>query len=460
MVAVKYNGKLIYAEKGQLLSEILMRNGANTEHLCGGKGICKKCTVLVNGKKELSCKYKIESDITVEDISDENIFSVIGADEAGEKTENMCLCLDIGTTTLAIALVSLDDKSIVKVATANNPQRVYGADVISRIEYCTENGVSQLQKALASGINSMTEQFGAGFVPRMYVSGNTAMLHTFLGEDCSSIGTAPYKARFLDGKAVEATACGIKSVGEIVTLPCVHAFVGADVVAGLGYIGLPPKNKYNLLIDLGTNAEIVLFSERDFLCTSAAAGPCFEGANISCGMSAVDGAICSYAKGRIKTIGNKTPVGLCATGLVDVISTLVSDGIIDETGYTEEEFEIVQNVVLTQADVRAYQVAKSAVYSGVVTLIKEKGLDMSDVDTVYIAGGFSSAFNIENAVKTGLLPQEFSEKCVAVSNSSLLGTIQYACNPKELSGITENARYFDLSSSCFFSELFIENMNF
>lgn len=460
VVEIKYNGKLFCGEKGQYLSEVLMQNTAKTEHLCGGKGICKKCTVMVNGKEELSCKYKIEFDITVEDVFKEGIFSVTGVQETENATGNMCLCLDIGTTTLALALVSLDNKSVVKVLTATNPQRVYGADIISRIEYCTKNGIKQLQKTLVAEINSMIEKLNTDFVQCMYVAGNTTMLHTLLGEDCSSIGVAPYKASFLGKRAVDAKDCCIENVGEIVALPSIHAFIGADILAGIGYVGLPCENKYNLLVDLGTNAEIVLFSRNELLCTSAAAGPCFEGANISCGMSAVEGAICSYGKGKIKTIGNKMPIGLCGTGLVDVISTLLSDGAIDETGYMEEDFEITQDIILTQKDIREFQVAKSAVYSGILTLMREKAVDSSDIDTVYISGGFSGALNIESATKTGLLPQELTAKCVAVENSSLLGTIQYALEGKGLVGITENARYFDLSTSSDFSELFIKNMQF
>ena len=461
MYKVKLMGKEFYAESGSLLSELLMQNGVKIEHLCGGKGICKKCTVLVNGKKELSCRYKIESDITVEKLSEENIISVSGAEETGVKTANMRLCLDIGTTTLAIALVSLDNKSVIKVITANNPQRVFGADVISRIAYCTKNGIGQLQKTLVAEINSMVERIGAGFIPRMYASGNTTMLHTLLGEDCSSMGIAPYKAQFLESKIVNAITCGIKNAGEIITLPCVHAFVGADIVAGISYVGLPRENKYNLLIDLGTNAEIVLYSQAEALCTSTAAGPCFEGVSISCGMSAIEGAICSYGKGKIKTIGNKMPVGLCGTGLVDVVAELLKDETIDETGYMEDDFEIAQGIVLTQEDVREYQAAKSAVSSGIITLIKEKEISEDDVDAVYISGGFSYALNIENAVKTGLLPLELAKKCVSVSNSSLLGTVQYALSESnDLTQITKNARYFDLSTSKCFSEHFIENMMF
>lgn len=460
MVEIRYNGKLCYGEKGQLLSDILMKSGKGAEHLCAGRGVCKKCAVKVNGQVVLSCQYKVQSDITVESLSQGEIFSLTGAVETGERTENMCLCLDIGTTTLALGFVSLDGKSIVKVITATNPQRAFGADVISRIDYCTKNGVEALQKAVIKQINSMIDELCEAPVEKMYVAANATMLHILSGEDCSSIGVAPYNAVFLEKRVMQAQSVGIKNVEEIEILPSVHSFVGADIVAGINFAGFPSRNKYNLLVDLGTNAEIALYSETHTVCTSAAAGPCFEGANISCGMSAVNGAIYSYKKGNTKTIGGEAPTGVCGTGLVDIIAELLKDGTIDETGYMEEDFELAAGVVLTQGDVRQYQLAKSAVYSGIITLLREQGVTFENIENVFVSGGFSAELNIENAVRTGLLPEELADKCRAVNNSCLLGTVKYALEGSNLEAITENGAYIDLSSVNGFSDLFIENMMF
>ena len=221
------------------------------------------------------------------------------------------------------------------------------------------------------------------------------------------------------------------------------------------------SGKHDLLIDLGTNAEVVLFSEKDALCTAAAAGPCFEGANISCGMSATAGAISAYGEDGIKTIADAKPLGICGTGLVDVIAVLLERGEIDETGFMEcESYTLSEGVTLEGGDVRQYQLAKSAVNSAILTLMKLKNVGFEDISNMYISGGFSAKINIKNAVKTGLLPKELESKCVTLNNSSLLGAVKYAFEQNELSCLLDGARYIDLSSDPDFSELFIENMMF
>ncbi len=459
MRKIKIDGEIIFAEDGELLSDILIKNGKAHEHPCGGRGTCGKCFVFVDGKKKFSCQYRIKSDIEVVIPEKSEILSVTGAEESGNITENMCFVLDIGTTTLALALVSLDEKKIIKVITRTNPQRSFGADVMTRIDYCRKNDVSELQGVLIDEVNKMIENFGIYEIDRMYVSGNTTMLHIFFGVNPSPMGTAPYSPGFLDSKQIKADK--IKSVREIISLPSFSAFVGADLVAGMNYTEMPSEGKYNLLVDLGTNAEIILCSKEKILCTSAAAGPCFEGANISCGISAVDGAISAYGKGRIETIGNKPAKGICGTGLIDIIAELISDGTIDETGFMEcEEFEIAENVSLTQGDIRQYQLAKSAICSAVLTLLKKENIDSEDIEKVYLSGGFSTKINIRNAVRTGLIPEDVKDKCVPINNSSLLGTVKYAIEQNDLTVFTEKAEYIDLSSDKYFSELFMGNMMF
>lgn len=461
MYKVKINDKIYMAEENTVLSDVLKNNNIAHEHICSGRGICKKCTVLINNKPELSCKYKITSDISVVIPEGEEIFSETGVKETANLSENCCFCLDIGTTTLALALVSLDEGKIIKVKTATNPQRIFGADVISRIDYCRKNGVKELHNTLISEINNLIASFNNKNTEVLFVSGNTTMLHLFFGIDCSSMGASPYTPAFLISKETNASELNIKGVRTIKSLPGISAFVGADIVAGLNFIGKPKNNKYNLLLDLGTNAEIVLFSDKNIFCTSAAAGPCFEGANISCGLSATNGAIYSYSKENIKVIGNTIPKGVCGTGLIDVIAVFLENNIIDKSGFLEaEEFEIANNIFIEQNDIRQYQLAKSAVYSGIITLLKEKNISYSDIDCFYISGGFSAEINFENAVKTGLLPEELKEKYVAINNSSLLGTVKYAYEKNDLSQYTEKAEYIDLSLNSFFSDEFIKNMNF
>lgn len=461
MHKITVDGKTKYVPKGTLLSDILTESGKGVEHLCGGRGTCKKCSVLVNGKEELSCQYRINSDIAVVTSYCNDIVSETGADETQLISDNLCFCIDIGTTTLALALVSLDENKIIKVITHTNPQRAFGADVMTRIDYCRKNGVSALHKSIVSKVNEMIAQFNTKNIEKLYVTGNTTMLHLFFGIDCSSMGVAPYTPTFLHGKTENGETLGVTGVKTVESLPSISAFMGADLVAGLNFADLPKQGKYSLLIDLGTNAEIILFSESSYLCTSAAAGPCFEGANISNGMSATDGAIYSYSKDEVKTIGNIPAKGICGTGLIDIIAELLKSEAIDKTGFMEcESFEISNEVCINQDDIRQYQLAKSAVYSAILTLLQTKDISFDDIEKLYISGGFSAKINIENAVRTGLLPKELSTKCIALNNSSLLGTVKFACEQNDLSEIIRNAVYVDLSANTTFSDLYIENMLF
>ncbi len=458
MHKVTINGKTEYVPHNTLLSDILNKSGAGIEHLCGGKGICKKCIVTVNGKPELSCRYRVVSNVTVYLEEKGDILSETGAYQSGTHTDNVCYALDIGTTTLALALVSLDDGKIIKVITRTNPQISFGADVMSRIEHCAKHGVEQLQKAVIGETNAMIKEIGAQ-AERMYVSGNTTMLHLFFGIDCSAMGIAPYTPSFLESRTEKAKNLKIEGIETVEALPSVSAFVGADIVAGLGLVKTPSDGRHSLLVDLGTNAEIVLFDKESALCTSAAAGPCFEGANISCGMSATEGAIYSYDNGKIQTVGNAPAKGICGTGLIDVIALFAANGTIDKTGFmANQSVEIAENVSITQEDIRQYQLAKSAVYSAIITLLKMKNTDFSNVETLYISGGFSAKIDAEKAALTGLLPKELVSKCTCLNNSSLLGTVKYAVKKDTFSRI--KAEYVDLSASPIFSDLFMENMTF
>lgn len=457
--------KTVAFDGEQLLGELLDRSKVHVDKPCGGRGACKKCTVLVNGKEELACRYVAREDATVVVPEHKDILSVTGAVETGTVTENMCLCLDIGTTTLALALVSLDEKKIIQTKTAPNPQRKFGADVISRIEHCSKNGADELQSTLIEKLKGMEAElfamYGISAIGTMYVAGNTTMLHLFFGVDCSSLGVSPYAPKFLDVKTAKGADLGFDNIGEIVALPGISAFVGADIVSGLGFVEKPQAGKYSLLIDLGTNAEIVLFNREKYLCATAAAGPCFEGANISCGMSATAGAVSRYfADGTYSVIGDAVPTGICATGLMDILAALVRNETVEESGYMEEDFFLTDAVQVTPADVREFQLAKSAVRSAVECLLKNGNVAYSDIEKLYVAGGFSAQLNIENATYLGLIPKELSDRFLPINNSSLLGVVKFACEKNDLAEIAKKAEFIDLGEDNLFSELFFANMAF
>ncbi len=461
VTVINAEDKVFYAEKGENLSDALIKNGFSHPRICGGRGTCGKCTVKVNGKIELACKYTVNGDINIEINKEDEILSESGVITENTEIFSPELVLDIGTTTIALALVDKKAKKVLRVITSNNPQRIFGADVMSRIEYSQKNGVSELTRLIREEVSRMIDEISAPEADTLHVSGNTTMLHIFAGVDPTPMGSAPYTPIFLDGRVENASVMGLSHVKKCRLLPGVSAFVGADLVAGINYVTLPEGENYRLLVDLGTNAEIILFSKDKILATAAAAGPCFEGANISCGMSATEGAIYAYDGKNIKTVGDTEPRGICGTGLVDTIAYLIKNRVIDESGYMEdEEFDICPGVTLTQSDVREYQLAKSAIYSGIITLMKKNNVPFSMIESLYISGGFATKINVENAVFTGLLPKELENVCHSVGNSSLLGTVKAVFENSDLSLITEKASYVDLASDSLFSELFIENMGF
>ena len=446
------------------LREILTQHGFFVPHPCGGKGICKKCLVTVNGQEVLACQFRLTGDATVVLPEREELVAITGGQESGHLTENVCLCLDIGTTTLALGLISLEEKCIIRTVTAPNPQRAFGADVISRIDYCTGHGAGELQAVLLQCIGRMIrtllDSFGLTCVEKMYVAGNTTMLHLFYGEDCTSLGYSPYTPVFLDKRTENAAKLGIQGVGQVISLPGISAFVGADIVAGIHCVGLPAQDKYRILLDLGTNAEIALYSGEKIFCTAAAAGPCFEGANISCGMSAGEGAVCAQSMdGVCRVIGGGAARGVCATGLIDVIANGLRRGFIDKTGYMEDDtLPVCDGVSLSDRDVREFQLAKAAIRAACECLLKQAGIGFADVEGMYIAGGFSAGLNVKNAVLLGLIPEQLQEKFRGINNASLLGTAKYAYADEVLQ--LPLAQYTDLSSDARFAELFVKHMLF
>lgn len=456
----------VYPFEGDLpLSRALQELGLMHPHPCGGRGACGKCAVILNGAAALSCRTTLSGDAHVLLPDGEALITLAGDQETGRLTPSVCLCLDLGTTTLALALVSLDEQRIIKTVCAPNPQRAFGADVISRIAHCREHGPKALNSAVLAAVQGMIDGLLAAFslrnVPLLYVSGNTTMLHLFFGVDCSAMGASPYTPAFLASRTADAASLPLRGIERAVSLPGMSAFVGADVTAGILHAGLPPEGKHHLLVDLGTNAEIALFSRESLLCTAAAAGPCFEGANISCGMSAAPGAVCAVSpQGTCSVIGGGQAKGLCATGLIDAVALGLRRELIDETGFLEETMPLCAGVSLSAKDVREFQLAKSAIRAAVDCLMRRAGVSPREIDRFFVAGGFSAGINVQNAAFVGLFDGALAEKFCGVNNASLLGCVRYACGAREEALPAAPAQVVDLAADPLFSQLFMEYMMF
>ena len=257
---------------------------------------------------------------------------------------------------------------------------------------------------------------------------------------------------------------------KVILLPCVSAYIGADITSGMYFLGKELLNRKILFIDLGTNGEIVLSDGINIYCASAAAGPAFEGASIKDGVGSIDGAICNIKIANeevtYNTINNKEPVGICGSGIIDVTAEGIKNALIDKTGKLEEKIEITKadkNICFYQKDIREIQLAKSAIHSGIKVLLDEAGIDINEVKKLYLAGGFGKHINIENACKVGIIPSTMKDRTEVVGNSSLGGAVKYLLDSNskdEVMQIINGCKYVELSMDMRFNNYFIENMGF
>jgi uncharacterized 2Fe-2S/4Fe-4S cluster protein (DUF4445 family) len=255
-------------------------------------------------------------------------------------------------------------------------------------------------------------------------------------------------------------------------LPSVSAYVGADIVAGISSI--QPIEQYSryLFLDLGTNGELALITPETIWCCATAAGPAFEGASVSCGMGGVEGAISQYSSAGYRVIGDEKPAGLCGSGLMDVVAYLVENGLADNTGFLEKEFEIVdadhsstnKSIKITQADIRQVQLAKAAIAAGISLLLKNADLAIEDINVLFLAGGFGNYLNVESAMKIGLIPPGMKDKVISLGNTAGTGAIlslnSESFETRVIPEILQRIRYVELAEDDDFPLEFAMNMNF
>jgi uncharacterized 2Fe-2S/4Fe-4S cluster protein (DUF4445 family) len=359
----------------------------------------------------------------------------IESEDAGN--EIFGLAVDLGTSTVAAELVDLRSGKALERAAAVNAQNSYGADVVSRITFAFENvdNLARLRHAAVQLINDMVGTMArrAG-IPRhriydAVIAGNTAMNHILCGVAVDTLALAPFHAVFSSLPALPASDIGLAlhPQARMYVAPNIKSFVGGDITAGLVASDFAVRPGTALYIDLGTNGEIVLKKGRDFVATSTAAGPAFEGMNISCGMLAVAGAIqgAAWDNGfKFRTVEDLPPQGVCGTGLVDVLATAVARGLLGRDGRIvgpEKRLRLTERLALTQQDVRDVQLAVAAVRSGVRLMLREFRVSVADLDRVVVAGAFGNSLDIANAVTLGLLPNVPADRIAFVGNASLAG---------------------------------------
>lgn len=509
-LVLEYNGPV-------LLSTAIREGGLPFEMPCAGSHRCGKCRVRAAGElappteeerlllergsaaagERLACMAWAQGPAEVWLAAPQELSGIVTAGrmhalERDTDAQGIGAAVDIGTTTVASYLYDRSDGRLICSGSEKNPQGSFGADVISRIEASLSGGGEALQRAVAGCLNRlverMCEQAGltADRVESLVVTGNTTMLYLLTGSPVQSLAAAPFKADRLFGCRVAASDLGLKvAPGAQVYLPrCISAYVGADITTAVLSSGMTVGEEPSLLVDIGTNGEMALYSGRELLCCSTAAGPAFEGAGIQMGMPAMAGAIDHVSFDgqalRYTVIGAGEAAGLCGSGIIDAVAALLRAGIVDETGLILQEghpftglvvelegMPAVQlpgsRVVVTQADLRAVQLAKSAICAGIETLMMHAGLPAEQLSALYLAGGFGSYIDPRSAGTIGLIPQPLLPKVQAVGNAAGMGAAMILLSRRMEEGseqIGHRARTVDLTTDPFFNDRYIEGMLF
>ena len=493
----------LQAKRGTDLLEFLRSHGYPIEAPCSGSGRCGKCKVklleqrytidsreasfLSEADKRdgiiLACYHEIDRDIDVvqklEAVETEIEGDYMSFQISSPKGKILPLVLkefgiavDIGTTTLVVSLIDLATQKTIGTKKTLNPQKAYGADVISRILYVTEHRNGVLGRVIREKIEALILELlqeadkHETDIKEIVISGNTTMIYRLLDMDPSAIAVSPFETVDMGVKECKAAEIFTEHVtAEVTLLPYRSAYVGGDIISGLYAYDIAFKKENILYVDIGTNGEMVLKTPNRLISAATAAGPAFEGANIKNGMGSVSGAICEVALSEegysIKTLGSAEPIGLCGSAIVDVTAVLMEQGFIENTGYMQDRVNISGDIWFYPEDVRQVQLAKGAITAGIDVLLMEAGLTYQDIDAFYIAGGFGSHLNIKNSSAIGLIPKALADRIVLVGNASLAGAVRFILEKEGLAqvkALVEQCEYLELSSDLRFNEFFIENM--
>ena len=404
---------------------------------------------------------KSDFKVTITYVQKQKKLTIINIEQGNKENSLYGVAIDIGTTSVVVCLVDLYSKEVVDKASSGNAQIKYGADVINRIIYSTKkNGLETLHKAIVEEtinplLKTIYERNGIDKedVVTLVAAGNTTMTSLFLGVYTDFLRQEPYIPPFLKSPKLMGENVGlfVNDSAYVYLAPSVASYVGGDITAGVLSAGIWSSEENVLFIDLGTNGEIV-FGNKDYMMSCAcSAGPAFEGGGISCGMRASAGAIEKVIIDKdtleptLKIIDECAPVGICGSGIIDLICQMITKGVIDRRGKIyrdldnkrvrfneheigeyvlafKEEFDLENDIVVNEVDIDNFIRAKGAIYSGAYTLVDSLGMDFSILDRVYIAGGIGNNLDIENSIIIGLLPDIDREKFTYIGNSSLVGS--------------------------------------
>jgi len=507
---------------GTRLLEAATLAGVALASACGGKGTCKKCQVLVgsDGRPVLACQFAVDEDIEVyvppSSTPENHQILSFGTGRSVEVCPAIPLtdrtgpvygvACDIGTTTVVAQL--LDHRSGRRLATSAtiNPQSRRGFDVISRIQYgSTDQGLQELQRLIVSCLNGLIADLcgqtrvDCQAIHELCVVGNTTMSHLFLGFPVRQLGQAPYAAFSLDAHDVPPADLGIQinPAGSIHTVENIAGFVGADTTAVAVAVDIGRADKVTLVLDIGTNGELLLAAGGRVYAASCAAGPAFEGARISQGSRALVGAIEHVAVAstdiEIGVIGNGEPRTICGSGLIDTVAVLLDLGLLDTTGRLARAARMPPGlagaiaarvldtsgwaafclawdrqgshpaVALTQADIREAQLAKAAIRAGIEMLLGRAGLGTGDIGQVLLAGAFGTTLRAAGAARIGLLPDVPLDRVKSIGNAACAGAEMILLNKDcrvKAGQLARSIQYVEIARDPAFADAYAAAMAF
>ena len=525
-VTFRPDGKQISIHAGATLLEAAGQADIILNTVCGGKGICEKCLVNLepHGQQVLACQYHIQSDITVTippgsrffeqkileygiDTKTKLRYDIYEKYKETASTKNIFgLAVDVGTTTVVAKLIDMEDGRCLATQATTNPQARYGDDVISRITYAqTDAKLAELHTVIIECINKLITQLcnqaqiDATDIYEICVVGNTTMNHIFLKLPVAQLGQAPYKAFSVDAKDLPAgeLALQINPAGNIHTVENIAGFVGSDTTAVALAVNMDSAEETMLAVDIGTNGEIVLGTKDKLYVASCAAGPALEGARISCGSRAAEGAIEAVVVNDndiiLDVIGGCAPRSICGSGLIDAVAVLLNLGIVDATGQFSKVASLKDKVpepilarmvehggqpafvlderratsderlLLTQQDIREVQLAKAAIRASIKLLQNKIGLEDSDIKQILLAGAFGNYIRKESALRIGLLPDVPPECIHFVGNAASSGAQMLLLSSQARQKARVLARkieYIEIAHEPEFQAVFADSMSF
>lgn len=470
-VTVLPENRHLIAQSGDILMSLLHSAGFSPDAPCGGNGRCGKCKVIVDGREVLACQTIVDRDMVVTlPPKERGMILADGISAILSPDCGKCLAIDIGTTTVVAYLI--ENGQILATECRKNPQGAFGADVVSRIQYARNGKNRELTATIRQCVQDMTEillsKTGKINLDRVCIVGNPAMQQLFLDLPVENLTRIPFPPLLTKAEITEAGKYISAWAGaKLLNVPDIAGYIGADTVACILATGMDRTEKLTLLVDIGTNGEMVLGNKDHMMACATAAGPALEGAGISCGMQAATGAIDHVDPDfSCHVIGESKAVGICGSGLLDAVAVALQQDLINERGRIMREDRILpltDGIFLTQEDVRQLQQAKGAIAAGIHLMAKELNVVLEDIETVYLAGAFGTYMDSRSACRIGLLPAELEDRVQPIGNAAGSGAMQIACSEDVLArtdAIAAAVKHLDLASLPEWAKCFAKNMRF